>query len=202
MVHHRVDRTDFHAVLLGFPHINEKAGNTIDTLFDLIGRRRAGEKQHHIRMRSSGNPDLLAVDDVTAVVAFFCLGLQLRGVRSGRGLSHTKRLQAQFAASDFGQEFFLLFITSVPKNGAHRIHLRMASSGSAAIVVHRFKDYSAGPKRQTPPPVLLGNKGRQISGVGQRLHELRRIAARWRLIFDIAPILGREFLAEVRNTLS
>ena len=195
MIDHRIYRLDRHAVLLGRLHVDQKDRNPVGAPLDLICRRSSGKQQHQIGMSRAGNPDLLPVDDVI-VATFVSPGLQLGRIRTGRWFGNAKRLQAQSATGYFRKIFLLLIFTSMPQQSSHCIHLGMAWTGRTPACMDGFKYHGARPDRQAPTPVFFWNERCKIAAIGKGINELGRVAARRRLLFQMAPVSGRKFLAK------
>src|SRR5207248_11089560 len=75
--------------------------------------------------------NFLSVHDIPISLAN-CAGFDTRRFRSGIGLRHSKRLQAQLAASDGGKIAALLFFIAMAKYRAHGVHLSVTRAGVAA----------------------------------------------------------------------
>jgi hypothetical protein len=103
--------------------------------------------------------------------------LELSRIRSCRRLRHTEGLQPQFAGRDLRQIALLLLLAAVPQQCSHDVHLRMARTRHASRRVDLFQDHCGRAQRQARSAVFFRNKRRQKPGIGQRLDEIRRVAA-------------------------
>src|SRR5690606_13030143 len=147
---------------------------------------------HQVRMLDTGDPHLLAIDDVL-VALLHRRGLDLGGVGAGGRLGHAHGLQAQLAAGQLWQVIALLLLTAVPQQGEHVVHLSVHGAGVAAAAVHLLENDGGFGQAQARSAVLFRNHRRQPAGFGQRSDEGLGKAL---LLVDLAPVLGGELGTE------
>ena len=146
-------------------------------------------------MLGARDPDLLPTHDVP-VTATDRGGLELRGVRARRRLADAEGLKPQLAGGDAGQQRGLLRLGAVPQQRAHRVHLRVAGAGVGAAAVDFLEDDRRFVDAEAGAAVGFGNEGRQVPGVGERLHEGVGICAGG---IELAPIAVGKVLAEIAD---
>jgi hypothetical protein len=197
VVDERLDRPNVDAIALGRLEIDQEHGKAFGALLDLIPRRRASEEQHQVGVKGARGPDLLPVDDVMVAIPDRA-GLDLGGVGSGRRFGDAESLQAQLSGRDGGQVALLLLIAAVPQQRSHDVHLSVGGARGAARGVDLLQDHGGRPERQPGAAILLRDQGCEKPGLGQGLHELRRISA---LVVQVAPILARKTFADAADRL-
>ena len=99
----------------------------------------------------------------------------------------------------FGQVLCLLLVVAVPQQRAHGVHLGMAAAAIAAGALDLFEDRGRGRERQPGAAIFLGDQGREIAGLGQRIDELGRIG---HLAVELAPVFAGELGAELRDRVA
>ena len=85
------------------------------------------------------------------------------------------------------------------QDGAHDVHLRVAGTCVAALMVDLLEDDRSVRLAQAATAVLLGDQRAQPAVVRQPLHELGRIPL---LPVQLAPVLAGKLLAQLRNAFA
>jgi hypothetical protein len=75
----------------------------------------------------------------------------------------------------------------------------MAGGAVAAGTLHLFQDGSGRRDAEPRAAILFRNQDREPAGLGQRLHELRRIAA---VTIELAPVGAVELQAELADRIA
>jgi hypothetical protein len=89
-------------------HVHQENRQALTALLDLIGRRRAADKQQQVRMFRTRNPHFLTAHDIHVALAHGHR-LHLRRVGARGGLADTERLKTQFARRNRREVPALLF---------------------------------------------------------------------------------------------
>ena len=135
-----------------------------------------GQEKHQVGVFGAAGPDLLAVDDIgIAVPARECP--QRGGVGAAGRFGHPECLQPQFAGGDFRQVCGFLLVGAVAENGPHDVHLGVTGRAVAALGLDCFQDGRGGRQWQSGAAVFLGDQRAKVAGLGQRAHEIGRVAA-------------------------
>src|SRR5216684_7799796 len=119
----------------------------------------------------------LAAVDYVVVAGAPGEGLDFGRLRAGVRFRHSKGLKPQLARSDAWQIVPLLFLTAMPEQRGHRIHLGVAGGGVAARVVYLFENYGAVEHSQSGSAVFLRDECGKPSRLAECCHELLGIGA-------------------------
>ena len=87
----------------------------------------------------------------------------------------------------------------MPQHGAHGVHLGVTGRRVAAALVDLFEDRDRRREVEPGAAIFLGDHGRQIARLCQRLHEGVGIGAAG---VEIAPVGAGERLADLRYALA
>ena len=199
VVDHGVDLLDLDTLALGRIEVDQEHGEALGALFDLVGRRGAGEQQHQVGVQHAAGPNLLAVDDVAVVALLLGARLELGGVGAGGRLGDAEGLQAQRARGDARQVLLLLRGAAVPQHRAHGVHLGVAGRRVAAGLVHGLEDGAAGRQRQAGSAVLLRDQRAEVAGLGERVDELGWVGA---CVVELHPVGVGELIADAPHALA
>ena len=193
VVDHRRDRADLERGA-ALAHVDEEQREALGAALHLLGRRRAREQDHQVRVQRARGPDLLAVDD--PALAAPARGRLDRGrVGPGAGLGHREGLQAQLAGGDRRQPALALRVGAVAQDRPHHVHLRVAGGGVAAARVDLLEDHARRVEREAGAAVALGDQRREPAVLGQRADELARVAVG----LELAPVAGAEAVAQLAH---
>ncbi|KFB70344.1 MAG: hypothetical protein AW09_004570 [Candidatus Accumulibacter phosphatis] len=195
VVDHVGDRSHRETVADGVMQVDDEDRHPFGFPFHLGERCGACQQDHQIRVLHARNPDLLTIDQITAILPFGG-SPDLRRIGTGARLGHRHRLDAEFPGGNRRQVFFLLRRAAVPQQRTHVIHLAMHGAGIATATVDLFHDHARRGQPQAGAAVLLGNHCRQPASTDQRGGEGLGISA---LLVDPAEILVREVAAEVAD---
>ncbi len=195
MVHHGADRPDGHAVAHRRAHIDDEGGQPVGAPLCLVAWRGTRQQQHQVGVFRAAGPHLLAVHHVMVAVASG-EGAQRGGVGAAGRLGDAERLKAQFAGGDLRQVILFLLGRTVPQDGAHDVHLRVAGRAVAALGVDRLEDRCGGRQWQARAAVFLRDQRGEVASFGQRLDELGGIGA---VAVQPAPVFTWEAGAELGN---
>src|SRR5882757_2323592 len=195
MIHHRADRTNREALSLRLTHVENKDGEPVGLLRNLVARRSARQQQHEVRVFSARRPNLLSIDNIT-VAAPLGEGLDRACISAAGRLCHPERLQAKLSRRNLWKVALLLLVTAVPEERAHDVHLSVTGGAIAAAVLDFLKNGCAGRQRKACTPIFLGNQGRQVASFRQRSDKLTWIPA---LSILSSPIFSRESFAKLSH---
>src|SRR6185369_17453023 len=70
-------------------------------------------------------------------------------------------------------------------------------AGGTSAAMNRLQDHRSGAHRLAAAAIFFGDQNRQIAGACQRLHKGRGIAARRRLVLELAPIAAGKRLTQL-----
>src|SRR5205823_10352409 len=87
----------------------------------------------------------------------------------------------------------LLLLGSMPKQGAHRVHLCMSRPGITTASIDLFQDDRRFNKAHTQASILPRNKRSEIASLRERAHKGFRIRS---LLVEFSPVAVKKLLAQ------
>ncbi len=197
MAAHLVDQPH---VDLGAVKVGIEQRQPLGLALDLVDRRGAGQQQHLVGHLGRRDPDLLAIDQIAAVLALGP-GLERRGVEAGIGLGDGEAGLVA-ATYDPGDKALLLFLGAEQDHGLEPkdvdVDRRGAAHARAGLGDRLHHDRGFGDP-QTRAAIGLRHGDAQPAGVSQRAVEILGKHAR---LVSLQPVLVRELRAVLEDGVS